>query len=120
MWAQSANMALGIWLMAAPTVLGYGNPARTNDWIVGPLVATFACIAMWEATRGVRWWNVPLASWMMAAPIALDYPPVPSAHSILIGVFVVAMSCMRGHPQRTFGGGWRSLWQPSKLARFPD
>ena len=30
--------------MAAPGLLEYGRPAATSDWIVGPLIATFACI----------------------------------------------------------------------------
>jgi hypothetical protein len=26
----------GIWLVAAPAVLEYADPARANDWIIGP------------------------------------------------------------------------------------
>ena len=36
MLAQLINAMLGIWLMAAPTILGYGGPARPNHQIVGP------------------------------------------------------------------------------------
>jgi hypothetical protein len=51
MWAQCLNAMLGIWLMAAPTILGYGGPARTNHQIVGPLAVSCAVIALWEVTR---------------------------------------------------------------------
>jgi hypothetical protein len=37
MWAQVANAFLGIWLMAAPTVLEYDGAARINDLIAGRL-----------------------------------------------------------------------------------
>jgi hypothetical protein len=50
MWAQLINALLGMWLMAAPAVLGYIGPARTNDRIIGPLAAGAALIAIWETT----------------------------------------------------------------------
>ncbi|MGH7966442.1 MAG: SPW repeat domain-containing protein, partial [Candidatus Binatia bacterium] len=50
MWAQLTNILLGVWLMVAPAVFGYVGTASTNDRIVGPLVASFAMIALSEAT----------------------------------------------------------------------
>jgi hypothetical protein len=102
--------------MAAPQVLGYGDPARTNDWIVGPVAATFACIALWEATRGVRWWNLPLGAWLVVAPLVLGHPTLPFVQSIAAGVLMMGMSCLGGHTRRSFGGGWQSLWRPEQLA----
>jgi hypothetical protein len=117
MWAQLVNVALGLWLMAAPSVLAYGDPARTNDWVVGPLAATFACIALWEATRTVRWWNLPLGAWLVVAPLILGYEAVPLVHSLAAGLVMIGMSCVRGASRKTFGGGWVSLWRSEKLAR---
>ena len=65
MWAQVVNAALGIWLMVAPAVLGYGAPAQANDRIIGPVVATFAIVSWWEATRSVRFWQLPFAAWLL-------------------------------------------------------
>jgi hypothetical protein len=117
MWAQLVNTALGVWLMAAPSVLGYGDPARTNDWVVGPLAATFACIALWEATRAVRWWNLPLGVWLVVAPVVFGYPTLPFVHSVVAGLVMVGMSCVRGELRKSFGGGWRALWRPELLPR---
>lgn len=116
MWAQFVNTALGVWLMAAPSVLGYGDPARTNDWVVGPLAATFACTAIWEATRGVRWANLPLGGWLVLAPMVLGYPTEPLVHSVSAGLLMVGMSCVQGELRKTFGGGWASLWRSEVLA----
>jgi hypothetical protein len=117
MWAQFVNTALGVWLMAAPSVLAYGDPARTNDWVVGPLAATFACIAIWQATRGVRWANLPLGIWLVLAPVLLGYPTQPFVHSVLAGLLMMGVSCVRGELRKTFGGGWASLWKAELLAR---
>jgi hypothetical protein len=117
MGPQLINVALGLWLTAAPEVLGYGNPARTNDWVVGPITATIACIALWEATRGVRWWNVPVGAWLIVAPVILGYSTLPFVQSLLIGAAVTGLSFLGGRTRKSFGGGWRSLWRPELLAQ---
>jgi hypothetical protein len=111
MWAQVINMALGLWLMAAPAVLGYGRPAATVDYIVGPLVATFACIAVWEATRPIRWLNLPLGLLLMTGPWLLGYPLQAKVNSTAVGLVVAALSCVRGASRHKFDGGWSMLWR---------
>ena len=114
MWAQVINTILGLWLMAAPGVLGYGRPASTSDYIVGPLVATFACIAIWEATRPVRWINLPLAIWIVASPWLLGHPQSGQINNVLCGMAIAAFSCLGGTVQQRFGGGWSMLWRSSR------
>ena len=110
MWPQLLNTALGLWLMAAPALLGYGRPASTNDHIIGPLVATFACIALWEATRSVRWVNLPLGLWLVAAPLLLGHSQAGAVNSVLCGIAIAVLSCVGGAVQQRFGGGWSALW----------
>ncbi|CAN5373025.1 MAG: SPW repeat domain-containing protein [Pyrinomonadaceae bacterium] len=55
MWPRIINIALGVWLMAAPAVIGDAGAARTNDVIVGALAASLALIAISEAARPARW-----------------------------------------------------------------
>lgn len=111
MWAQVINVGLGLWLMAAPAVLAYGRPAATLDHIVGPLIATFACIALWEATRAVRWANLPLGLSLLVAPWLLDAPAAAKINSMLIGMLVALLSCVGGEVRRRFDGGWSMLWE---------
>ena len=63
----------GIWLMMSPAVLGYADPARANDRIIGPIVASLATIAMWEVSRPLRWVNVVLGAWLLVAPWLLGH-----------------------------------------------
>jgi SPW repeat len=111
MWPQLFNTALGIWLMAAPAVLEYGRPASTNDHIIGPLIATFACIAIWESTRSVRWVNLPLGLWLIAAPLILGHPQAAAINSVLCGIAIAVASCLGGAIQQRFAGGWSALWR---------
>lgn len=114
MWQQVISMLAGLWLMAAPGAIGYGRPAATSDHIVGPLVATFACIAIWEATRGVRWMNLPLGVWAALAPLVLAAPALAIANSLACGVLIAALSTRGGAIEQRFGGGWSMLWSGNR------
>ena len=113
MWAHVINAALGIWLMAAPVVLQYSAPAQTDDRIIGPVIATFAIVAWWEATRPVGRWNLPLGLWLLLAPWVLGYGATTAVvNSLVVGLLVAGLSLVRGQyrPEK-FGGGWSVLWQ---------
>lgn len=111
MWARIANTVLGIWLMAAPAVLGYESPGSTNDRIVGPLIASFAVIAMAGATRPVRRANTALGAWLLVAPWVLGHPTAATVNSMVVGALVTAFSLVRGTVKDEFGGGWSALWR---------
>lgn len=63
MIAPLVNVALGLWLMAAPAVLAYGGAAATSDRIAGPIIASIAAVAVWDATRVVGRANALLGAW---------------------------------------------------------
>jgi hypothetical protein len=117
MWAQLINAMLGIWLMAAPTILGYGGPARTNSHIVGPLAVSCAVIALWEVTRPVRWGNLALGLWLLVAPWVFTDTWGALFNSSLVGLLLMAFALVRGtvEPQR-FGGGWSALWRAAQTS----
>lgn len=112
MWARLVNAAAGIWLMAAPAVLGYGGAAASNDRIIGPLASTFAIIAIWEVVRAVRRANLALGLWLIAAPWVLGgYPTAALINSMAAGVLLIAFSLIRGSIRQAYGGGWPALWR---------
>lgn len=116
MWARILNAALGIWLMAAPAVLGYAAPAETNDRIVGPVIATFAIIAIAGATRPVRRVNTVAGAWLLVAPWILGYgATAPTVNNMVVGAVVVAASLVKGTVKDEFAGGWSSLWRKGEL-----
>jgi len=111
MWARLLSAALGVWLMAAPAVLGYrGTAAETSDRIVGPIVVSFAVIALWEVSRAVRWVNLLMALWLLSAPAVLGMAPVPLANSVVVGLVLVLLTLVPERKKERFAGGWRALW----------
>ena len=112
MWARIFNIIIGIWLMVAPGLLGYGAAASDNGHIVGPVIATFSTIACWEATRVVRKWNFPLGIWLILAPWVLGYELNQAIISdMLCGLMILAFASIRGQINGKYGGGWRVLWK---------
>jgi hypothetical protein len=108
---QFINLVLGLWLMAAAAVLDYARPAAMIDQIIGPLIATFACIALWEACRPMRWLNVPLGLALVILPWPLGYPAIAAANSVVVGLAAAALATRGGSIQHAIGGGWSMLWR---------
>ncbi len=121
MWAQVLNAALGIWLMVAPAVLGYGEPGSVNDRILGPVAATFAVIAWWEATRPVRWVNLPIGLWLVLAPWILGYDETAAIiNSIAVGLVMTACAAVKGTIEKRYGGGWSAVFRPGSQREHND
>ena len=118
MWPRIVNIAVGVWLMATPAVLGYSgvsDAAATNDRIVGPLIVSAAIAAIWPEIRPVRWLNVVLGAWLLVGvpglALLVDWPVEAIVSSVLAGAVVVTMARIEGGIDSRFGGGWRSLWR---------
>lgn len=119
MGPQIVSMCIGLWLMAAPAVLGYGRPLATSDHIAGPLIATFACIAIWECTRSLRWVNLALGAWVVLAPWALSGPPWGLLNGVVSGTATAFLASRGGEIRHRFGGGWEVLWPRASAPRKP-
>ena len=109
MWARIAGFVLGLWLMAAPAVLGYADPARTNDHIMGPIAASFAFIAIWQLMRPLRWIELVVGAWLLAAPWILGYGTAPTGNSLVVGLLLAVLAFLGARTNKRFGGGWASL-----------
>lgn len=112
-WARIINIALGIWLMAAPATLGYSGVAATNHYIVGPLIVSSAAIALAQVTRPVRWVNVPLGLWLIVSPLVLGYEAGAYLNGLIVGVVVSSLALFKGKVNQRFGGGWSNIWRRS-------
>jgi len=110
MWAQVFSLCLGVWLMAAPAVVGGAGPVRTSDRIVGPLAAAVAAVALSEVTRPVRRANVVTGAWLLVAPWALGAGWPATANNVAVGVLLIALSFVGGRVRGRYGGGWRAVW----------
>ncbi len=109
-WARIGSTLVGIWLMAAPALLGYGAPAEINDRIAGPVAATFAIIAISGVTRPLRRVNTATGLWLLVAPWLLGYGGgVQTLNDMVAGALLLLFSLVKGTVDSRFGGGWSAL-----------
>jgi len=94
--ATNINIGTGIWLIAAPFILGYSaSPAPLwNDIVCGLLIAVLAGIRRSNILQniGLSYFNAGIGAWLIIAPFALGYV-VRSAtwNDIAVGILVLIM-----------------------------
>jgi hypothetical protein len=116
MWAQIVNAVLGLWLMVSPSILGLEGSTADNDHIIGPIIASFAIISWWEATRVVRLYNIPLGLWLILAPWVLGYENNSAIiNDMAVGLLVIGLALVKGELTSTFGGGWKATWHSDTI-----
>ena len=108
--ARIATVVIGIWLMAAPAVLGFGGTAEDAHRLLGPVAGGLAFVAVWPFLDQVKWATVPVGALLVLAPV-LGYPADAAASSVLSGLTIIGLALTGGPPEGNFGGGWRVVWQ---------
>lgn len=118
--AQMALVVAGLWLMLAPSVLGYDGAAATSDRVAGPAMAATAFLAIFAITRGLRWFNLAVGAWLVAAPWLLDFPVDATVSSMVCGVAALVLAPRGAPDQSMYGGGWVALRHTDRLAGHQD
>jgi uncharacterized membrane protein len=109
-WTLRVSAALGVWLMAAPAVLGVSGMAADSDHLAGALIVTWAVIAFGEVARPTRLLNIPMGLWVAGAPWLLSGGTDLSRWTdLLVGALLVVLSVRRGRIDEQFGSWNRYL-----------
>jgi len=102
-WNLAACAALGVWLMAAPAVLGASGVAASVDQVAGALVVTWAVIGFGQIIRPIRLLNLVTGVVIVAAPWMIEGATTASrTNDVAVGVLVMALSLPRGRIQEQF------------------
>lgn len=116
MWAQVVNTVLGLWLMAAPAVLGHsGELLGKFDRAIGPTVAAASFVAAAQISRSVRWLTLPAAAVLAVAPWFLDAPAASKINSVAVAVAMLLLAPVGRPDQRRYGNGWSTLLRTEHL-----
>jgi hypothetical protein len=109
-WNLLLCAALGIWLMAAPAILGATGTAANVDHLAGALAVTWAVIGWGEIVRPVRLVNVPMGLIIAAAPWIVGGDTAASGwNDAIVGVALMVLSLPSGRIHERFGGWNRYL-----------
>lgn len=92
MTADGLNIIAGLWLIAAPYLLGFsGTTLSANSIVIGIAVAAIALIRVVYpmTTSGLDWLNVVLGAWLLFSPFFMGAASAGAQwNSIIIGIIV--------------------------------
>lgn len=111
MAARLASVAIGLWVMASPGILGLGGGERTAAHILGPIIVALSVIALSGVTRSVRWAIIVLGLALAILPWVLDFDAAVALMNSACGVAVSLLAFVRGTVAERYGGGWASLFR---------
>ena len=96
-WNLFLIIAIGIWTMTSPAVLGYSGTLGDSSHIVGALVVTFGVISMSEVARPARFINVLFGGWLIAAPFIFSSQGDNAMwNGIICGAALILLSFPKG------------------------
>jgi hypothetical protein len=116
-WARVLAVVVGLWLMAAPAVVGYGGLAADVDRTLGPVVTSVALIATSASVRSLRWLLVPLGVALLVSPSVSGATAGPALVELTAGLVVAASAVVPLRTEAQLGGGWRALRRPGDADR---
>lgn len=103
-WTLLALTALGVWLMAAPDVLGTTGRLADVEHGGGALLVTVAVVAMGEPLRVLRLLIVPLGAALVVCAWVLGGGDTPArVLDTAVGALSVALALPRGPKHETYG-----------------
>ncbi|MEO8576889.1 MAG: vitamin K epoxide reductase family protein [Gemmatimonadales bacterium] len=109
-WPLLLSVAVGIWLMFTPSVLGTAGTAAHVEHVIGALIVTFAVMAMADVGRALRFVNVLLGAVVIAAPWILAGSTSGSRWSDLAaGALVILLSWPKGRVGERYGSWERFI-----------
>jgi uncharacterized membrane protein len=109
-WNLVLCAAVGVWLMAAPAVLGVTGAAAARDHLLGALIVTWAVVGFGEIARPIRLLNVLMGLALVAMPWFLTGDTEMSRwNAVIAGVLVIVLSLPRGRIEERYGGWNRYL-----------
>lgn len=109
-WRAILGLALGIWLIASPWVLGFAEVEPAGMWtklLAGITLCALSLIELDSADPLIYWLVLALAAVLVVAPFALGYhthvPALASQLVVAVAAAVIAvlsLRSIRGHGRR--------------------
>jgi hypothetical protein len=109
-WQDPVNLLLGLWLIAAPWLLGFGAEANPtwNAVIFGLLIAVVSLVTLFRVMAWEEWLNLAAGVWLVISPWVLGYSGVAMAlyNAVIVGVLVAVLALWALATDKDIGGWW--------------
>jgi hypothetical protein len=107
--AAAVSVGVGLWVMAAPDVLDFGEPGRSVHHVLGPIVVSCGAIALWRVVRSVLRANGVLGVLLAGSPLLGGLPIEAVVAAVASGAVIAALALVPRRADDRFAGGWTGL-----------
>lgn len=96
LWAPFLTMALGLWLITSPPILGYPDtPMIVNDIVCGVLVLVLGALSLSWHFAWVRFVTAIVGVWLLFAPLAFwTWTAAGYLNDTLVGALVIGLALL--------------------------
>lgn len=95
-WQDPLSIALGVWLLASPWILGFATntTATANFALVGLALLAAAVGATFVPRAWEEWTEVALGAWLVISPWVLGFFALQNAmmNAVVTGIAVLALA----------------------------
>jgi hypothetical protein len=109
------SITAGLWVMISPPVLKMSDRLADINHICGPVVITFAFIALWDINKSAIKANLVIAAFLIIATLFFKEDTATTTSNILSGIITMACSLIKRKSKQHYGGGWKSLFQKNPV-----
>ncbi len=104
-YSIAAQLAIGVWLMACPTILPGAATTANCDYLLGALVVTVAAVAAAEVTRIARFANIGLGLLLIVCVVIFaGHQPVAFCSEFVAGLLLILVSIPKGRILERYAG----------------
>ncbi|MEK6477436.1 vitamin K epoxide reductase family protein [Catalinimonas sp. 4WD22] len=104
-WNLFLAVAVGIWVMASPGVLGFTGSVADSNHLAGAIIVTFAVISMSEVARTLRFLNILFGLWLIVSPWILGADQdIVTWNGVISGLVLMALAFYKGIIEDERGG----------------
>ena len=96
LWAHFVNIALGLWLLTSPPLLGYADTGMAmSDWFSGSLVVVLATLSLSWKMAWARWLCALVGLWILLAPLVFATESAAAyLNSTLVGILIIGFAAV--------------------------
>lgn len=95
-WNLFVIMGIGIWIMAAPEVLGHSGTIADSSHLAGAIIVSFAVTSMSAVARTVRFIHILFGLWLIIAPWIFGAPSTAIWNGVIAGVILILLAFPKG------------------------
>jgi hypothetical protein len=101
-WEDWAGIAVGLWMLASPWVLGYTdhNAATMNALLLGTVLIVVELLNLDQHQSAEEWIDIAAGLWLLASPFVVGFTSTSTAtlNALAVGALTILLAVLALSP----------------------